>query len=60
MAPSSIKNHPQTCDGRTCLKWSRDGSLSIIDKQEILRRLCALDPEFSRSTDCMSLSGPTE
>ena len=41
-----------SCIGRTCLKWSPDGSLSDFDKDLLVRRLCESDPEFSKSDSC--------
>ena len=49
MAPSVIQ---QTCTGRTCLKWSADGSLSKHDQDELMKRLCATDPELAHSEVC--------
>ena len=49
MAPSVIQ---QTCIGRTCLKWSADGSLSKHDPDELMRRLCSADPEMAKSGAC--------
>ena len=49
MAPSVIQ---QTCIGRTCLKWSSDGSLSEHDQNELMRRLCSADPEMAKSGAC--------
>ena len=49
MAPSVIQ---QTCIGRTCLKWSADGSLSKHDQDELLKRLCATDPALAQSEAC--------
>jgi len=49
MAPSVIQ---QTCIGRTCLKWSADGSLSKHDQDELMRRLCSADPEMAKSGAC--------
>ena len=46
MTPSVIQ---QTCIGRTCLKWSADGSLSEHDQNELMRRLCSADPEMAKS-----------
>lgn len=36
---------PQTCLGRTCLKWTDDGELSRPDLQLILARLARVDAE---------------
>ena len=47
MAQSVIQ---QTCIGRTCLKWSVDGSLSEHD--ELMKRLCSSDPELAKSEAC--------
>ena len=41
-----------TCLGRTCLKWDVDGSLSDFDRSLLMQRLCADDPEFSKSDAC--------
>jgi len=49
MASSVIQ---QTCMGRTCLKWSADGSLSEHDQNELMRRLCSADPEMAKSEAC--------
>ena len=49
MAQSVIQ---QTCIGRTCLKWSVDGSLSEHDHDELMNRLCSSDPELAKSEDC--------
>ena len=49
MAPSVIR---QTCIGRTCLKWSADGSLSEHDQNELMKRLCATDPALAQSEAC--------
>ena len=49
MTPSVIQ---QTCIGRTCLKWSADGSLSEHDQNELMRRLCSADPEMAKSGAC--------
>ena len=49
MAPSVIQ---QTCIGRTCLKWSVDGSLSKHDQDELMKRLCATDPALAQSEAC--------
>ena len=49
MAPSVIQ---QTCIGRTCLKWSADGSLSKHDQDELMKRLCATDPALAQSEAC--------
>ena len=43
---------PRTCIGRTCLKWSADGSLSEHDQSELMRRLCSADPEMAKSGAC--------
>lgn len=51
MAPSVIQ---QTCIGRTCLKWSSDGSLSEHDQNELMKRLCSADPEIAKSGACHS------
>ena len=42
-------SHPtQTQDGErlahTALKWGADGELSMVDRNRILQRLCAVDP----------------
>ena len=52
MPPSSSIRPEETCSGRTCLKWSPDGSLSDFDKDELTRRLCEADPEFGKSDAC--------
>ena len=49
MAQSVIQ---QTCIGRTCLKWSGDGSLSEHDHDELMKRLCSSDPELAKSEAC--------
>lgn len=49
MAQSLIQ---QTCIGRTCLKWSVDGSLSEHDHDELMKRLCSSDPELAESDAC--------
>ena len=49
MATSFI---PQTCTGRTCLKWSPDGSLSEHDQDELMKRLCATDSALAQSEAC--------
>ena len=49
MAPSVIQRN---CLGRTCLKWSSDGSLSEHDQNELMRRLCSADPEMAKSGAC--------
>jgi len=49
MAQSVIQ---QTCIGRTCLKWSVDGSLSEHDHDELMKRLCSSDPELAKSDAC--------
>ena len=49
MAPSVI---PRTCIGRTCLKWSPDGSLSKHDQDELMERLCATDLALAQSEAC--------
>ena len=49
MAPYVI---PRTCIGKTCLKWSADGSLSEHDQNELIKRLCATDPEMAKSGAC--------
>ena len=49
MAQSVIQ---QTCIGRTCLKWSADGSLSEHDHDELMKRLCATDPALAQSEAC--------
>ena len=51
MAASFI---PQTCTGRTCLKWSADGSLSEHDQNDLMKRLCLADPEMAKSVTCDS------
>ena len=43
---------PQTCTGRTYLKWSPDGSLSEHDHDELMKRLCATDPALAQSEAC--------
>ena len=43
---------PQTCTGRTCLKWSPDGSLSEHDQDELMKRLCATDPALAQCEAC--------
>ena len=42
----------QTCTGRTCLRWSPDGSLSEHDHDELMKRLCATDPALAQSEAC--------
>ena len=49
MTPAFI---PKTWTGRTCLKWSADGSLSEHDHDELIKRLCSADPEMSKSRAC--------
>ena len=49
MAPSVLQ---QMCTGRTCLKWSDDGSLSEHDHNELMKRLCAVDPALATSEAC--------
>ena len=49
MAPSLVQ---QTCTGRTCLKWSADGSLSEHDHDELMKRLCSSDPVLAKSQAC--------
>lgn len=47
-----------TCLGRTCLKWSADGSLSQHDHDELMKRLCSSDPALAKSDACKSPSPP--
>ena len=49
MAPSDFH---QTFTGRTCLKWSADGSLSEHDHQELMKRLCSVDPVLAETDVC--------
>ena len=48
----SERTPTDTCIGRTCLKWAADGSLSPFDRNLLMRRLCAADPEFAKSEAC--------
>jgi len=49
MAPLAFH---QTFTGRTCLKWSADGSLSEHDHQELMKRLCLVDPVLAETEVC--------
>ena len=57
MAPSG---NQQSCSGRTCLKWSADGSLSEHDHAELMKRLCAADPALAESEACTKAPDPSE
>ena len=48
LTPSRSNN----CLGRTCLKWMPDGSLSAVDHDALMRRLCEADPTLAGSEIC--------
>jgi hypothetical protein len=48
----TIKTSRQDCLGSTCLKWSSDGSLSELDEQSLMQRLCLSDPEVKKTGIC--------
>jgi hypothetical protein len=49
MAPSNIQ---KTCTGRTCLKWSADGSLAEHDHRALMERLYSADPALAQTEAC--------
>ena len=47
-----FKNSRKDCLDSTCLKWSSDGSLSELDEQSLMQRLCLSDPEVRKTGIC--------
>ena len=45
-----LKNHPASCQRRTCLKWEANGELSALDRENLMRLLCDVDRQASEST----------
>jgi hypothetical protein len=45
-------NGESTDIGRSVMKWSRDGELSVLDLRSILERLSAVDDEAAGLMDC--------
>lgn len=43
-----------TCMGRTCMQWRRDGELSEGDLSLILQRLCAADAQACAFPDAVN------